>query len=452
MNRLFMKYHWVNQREWCLYGLAIVIISFAYVMSGWRYLSGGFARWSFLVTVSREGMLFGILILGMIGGYLGIAHSGRNVVVGRMAYQGYSRVFLPRMMVLVFVAVSGFIIGLLPLTIHVANRASWGSVDVLSLSSSCLVLCCVAVCSISLGALLSTRWAVVLVPTIMGFIVLLPVLVNQTVLVNTGLSSLQAAPVWMDDFPTLGWAVTAQTNLMRIALYLLLSCAVVRLSWRNLNGERILTDATAWLCAILSLAIVVGSLVNPAPLVRRDAARLVCKAVTQNAELCMHPADAIMEDMLSQAMKRTLTVVPESVRLQVVEGDSGSRIDGSDSRSDIRATYIMFTGEENVDESQNVIISSLAYRLSGQEECPVNEQSSDEDMARDEIVMALESSIAFRSGGSRIPVGVGEESGKPVYSEFQGRFDRLSDAEFVQWYADKSTMINTCTLSEKDLP
>ncbi|MBT1178040.1 hypothetical protein JS532_10850 [Bifidobacterium callimiconis] len=449
MSLIFLKYY-VSRREVCLYALTIFLIASSCFAAGWKYLNGEFARWSFLTIAGREGTVFGILILGVLGGWLGAIHDEHNVVVGRSAFCGCSRVFLPRALILAFVAILGFVIGFLPLWFHAASHASWGGADLLSLLSSCVILCCAAVCSLSIGVMLSTRWAMILVPLMLVVVLLTPVIANQTILVNTGLSSLQAAPIWLNDFPTLGWGVTAQTSLMRIALYGLLSIATIRCACRRLDGGRIGSDLIAWLCAVLSIAIVVFSIVNPAPLVKRDAARLLCTTVTNDADLCLHPADASIRDVVSRAMRKTLSVAPAPERLSVIEGDSESRLDLPDNeRSTI---YLAFDGTATKNEIREVVITSLAYKLSGQESCPVNAQSVDDDIRRDDIVRALESSIAFRSGGTRIPVGMDEESGEAVYSEFQNRFDRLSDDEFTQWYEKHVSMIGECSLSEAVLP
>ncbi len=68
-----------------------------------------------------------------------------------------------------------------------------------------------------------------------------------------------------------------------------------------------------------------------------------------------------------------------------------------------------------------------------------------------EIAKAIESSIKSRLGGESIPIGVNEDTGDPVYSEYQLVLDDMDDATFAAWYGQHREAIQSCQITETEL-
>lgn len=407
-------------------------------LSSSGFLSGSASRWSSFTVACREGVVMPALFAGIASSVLCRQFDAANVLAGGVASRGSSRIWAYHLRRVVSLVLLGYVLGLIPLFIRLTATATWGSPDILALLDGCAVMCFLATFGMALGAFLTGKWNIVIIPALLAFSVFALLLANEFALVNTGRSSLLFSPIWNDDTPYLGDRVTAATHVLRIAFYAILIAMSAWLGARRLRADAAVTDLSTWLMAIPVVFSIALSITLSPPLVSPAPFTVDCERTPAGSMLCLHPADDVLRREIASSVDRTtglLSHVPLSFIEYVPHGGNGPGV----------AFSVPLDDRNNIDRNQ--LISTLSSQIIMPDDmCSSSAQSTQN------ALNLVQEEVARRLGAGEAAPPVHDGDSRSSATTPGGGFSTMSDHEFTTWLDRNKKALRACAIQEDDLP
>lgn len=199
--------------------------------------------WNRAQVLLRERSIYLGLPSALISAWCARGIRSGSVVFPLNAPRGRMQILL-RMQGIIFLgATFGAIVALFPGAVHAS--AGLNATPVFALVSIWMTLGCSIALGFFFGTLLPDRFWVLGVPLAVGLVLLLPLLANNYLLVNSGLSATLLSPIWMASVPFAGQYAPAYTAVVSLCWFLLLSTMTLLLT----AGVPQLAPAVAGSCA-----------------------------------------------------------------------------------------------------------------------------------------------------------------------------------------------------------
>lgn len=359
--------------------------------------------------------------------------SGRSVssIVGRMVAS------------LCAVVASTGLIATLILVAITAGRGAAGAPPVAELLATLAGVSAAAPVGFAVARVSSPRlWPIA---TLAGsaFLLLFPWLLNETVLPNTGLSSLSVSLVWGLPLPEIGWEVPFSIAALRFGYFLLLGIAFTAMAGACLRrGQardllRVVGPGTIPL-TVLNVVVLVSPrlpLVEPTPIERtciEPAARVSVCVPVQDQALLGEVSNAVgsMADLVPPPEPVTFTypihqdLVPDGeARLPEPSRYQTRELFWHDMSREVAATLI----DPVCRDWQGSATTSTSWQ-------------------------GVRSKLMTEVGSEPEQTGIDESSEEPAFGDGYSGFAVMSRAEFSTWLDAHLDEVRACSLPETDLP
>lgn len=426
-----------------LFLAAVVMV--ATLAQTFGYVTAAVPRWSSFTVACRESVVLPALVVAIAATVWAWALRPDNVVIGRFPAYGVSQMVGHITRTVTISAVSGYLLGLLPLCIRTAAQATFAFIDPLTLCAAVAGLMMVGVISVWIGVVMPTHWASVAAVVAVLAAAWLPLALNLTVLANRS-SILAPALIWFNDFPGTGWRVTWQANIFRIALYLIVTFTADRLAHSCVDGRRIRIAPDIWCGSVIAAIAVIATVIHPVTLVESDQSSARCDTYGNGTiTICLHPADETIRQQTFNLANRFMELTGWNEPIRIVEspvmtaGDVDAVIiDSPSGRADTATVDI-------------TIREGLLAKFAGYDACLRNDGpvSNNDPTA---IIRLVHNELRIRSGGEAIPIGIDETTGDTVLDPRQNRLRDLDDRRFTEWYVRNRQAILGCTVTPEALP
>lgn len=428
-----------------------LFVALAALLRSFSYLFSPVIRWSTLTVAAREGVVLPLLVLAVAMALLGRVYGADSLVVGRLCAKGSFRVLVRQTGICCLSGIIGYAAGLLPLTVRIAMGADYGGPDILALLSTLTTLSSLTIVASVMGAVIASRWMVIILPLGMLAVLVIGPLLTDTILVNTGRSALLPAPVWNNDFPSLGWTIEPMVAVYRAVFFVVIAMAslkVGRYVLDGVNARRWTRDPVLVSCSIIAVIMAFAPLALPMALVRGDGQSMVCSQTSRQVVVCVHPADRNLLGDIANAGYSVLDLAPQT-RVTLREHVGGTPWD-SDAGTAIFATPANGMSRAALTKE---IQRAVAETVTGSAQCAVVHSSLEGsreltegervlDIVRQEILIRL---------GSADPIGANVETGDRVYrssSDFASALGEYTDAQFADWFTEHREILQSCTASK----
>lgn len=437
------------------YAITTVGVAVSLLVQSWNLLFGAVVRWDVVTVAVRDGMVVPSVIIAAVGAVSGRVYAANHVVVGALAGRRPSSVLRRNTCCLVVASGVGYTVGMAPLVLRAAFDRAWGGPDVLAMLAAYAALACVVCLACSWGAMIARGWALVLVPIMVLAVEVLPPGINVSVLVDTGLSSLQPSLVWFDDsLPSLGWRTSAQTDVMRMVLFVAAAYASMRWAALRVDRMRMWRDMPAWVSTLAVMAMVVSAVWCSPPLVVSDGARSRCESTDAGITLCLHPADERLRGTVEEALDgvAALSTADGWFAIEPYRDEQWANVPVDE---DAEPVYLGFSGTLRPDEISGDVIDQALPVVSGAVSCPVvtlEDGSGETQEPQTSYARAVRTTLALRLGGDPnvIATITSQTTGEHTLPEMFG-LDALSDAAFADWYEAHTEAILSCQLTAGDI-
>lgn len=436
---------WPRLRSWFALGCitCITVLVGMLPVFGW-----GPAQWHEFTSASREASLLVTVVTAGFCAHIPRALTSTGVVAGRPAVAA-NRVVNWQLSRIVMAVGLGTLVAELVAGAYVASHADGGAPDLLSAAGVIAGNIAVGLAAYAISVCLAVRAGglIAAIITVLG-VVLLPGL--NPVFGNSGISTRQPALIWLNDFPLIGWEVTAQTALTRLVLFGIIGAAswlvaLVRVRWPL--GPRI--SASSFLAA--TAAMVCLSIAQSPPLVERDVVAAVCKE-TDGIEVCLHPDYVSLTEPVSQAADATLEMVPESRRPMLVQ-QTGTRADLAEDAVSIQLDHLSSEGE-----LESAVAVPLSEWASGAAACQELRDEVAGELIPEQIerVNAVQHALALtiqERAGVQIYTGMADAAtGEPVRPPELEALSVLDDDELRAWMNEHAEAIGDCAVNPESIP
>ncbi|WP_043651915.1 hypothetical protein [Cellulosimicrobium cellulans] len=417
--------------------------------AGWAYVAVNVldwapASWLRLDRNIRDASWVPALVAALCAGYFGRWVSPSSAMFSPAAGRGLERLTgaLIRSLALVIGAVSLGSVAILALI--VAARGADGIGAVLSTVSHVAGV----IAAVPLGFVLARvsparTWPLV---TLAGtaLVLFLPLLVTDTLMVDTGRSLLSVSLSWGIAAPDTGWTVPATIALLRMGYFALLALACALLAGavvrRGSTRDKVRALAPAAMPVGLLAVIALGSpnlhLVTPTPV------EMVCGEPTEKTRVCVADDDHALLPDISRTVETLASVAPPTSPV-LVSSPTGSA--GSDPSTILLPEIANATTRSGFDR-QVARETSLALLSPG--DCDALE---DADVPA-EYWRGVLSKMLTTVGVPPEQTGIVEDSGAPVYGNGYDRLAPLSTPDFADWLTQHLDQVRDCSLTEDQLP
>lgn len=360
---------------------------------------------------------------------------------GRRAWAPTSRRPVLRSVAIVVGSVGVFAVALLALAL-VARGASGASSALSTLSHLAGVIG-----SVPLGYALSRLspariWPVV---TVAGTALVLfaPLLITDTVLLDTGRSLLSVSLGWGISAPDTGWAVPTTIGLLRIGYFTLLAVGCTMMAGtvirRGATRDKFVALAPAALPVGLLAAI---GLVSPnLHLVVPTPVQTVCDQPGPGLQVCVASDDHALLGDISATVGTLASLAPPTQPVLIT-----IPLETNSTEATIWLPEVAHASTRQEFDQQ--VARSVAYGLLAPGDCSVIENTD----VPDEYWRGVLSKMLTLIGAAPEQTGVVEASGEPVYGNGYDQLESLSAEEFRDWLSVHIDEVRDCSLTAEQLP
>jgi hypothetical protein len=403
-----------------------------------RAVSGSVPRWSLFAVACRESIVMPVLFASLASAMMCRQFAPGNVAVGRAASRDPARIWAYHLLRLAAAALLGYVIGLAPVVVRLATKATWGGPDILALLDGCMAVLFLVTLAMTLGVFFTGIWNIVIVPVATMLAVFALLFVNDLMLVNTGHSALLFSPIWNNQTPYLGERISVAAHGLRILFYVLLTMLGMWAGTRKLRGENTTRDLPTGIMACAAIAALALSIQLSPPLVSPEPFAYQCQRTASGSTLCLHPANNPIRGEIEASVDKAVKLVSDKpVTLTEYISDS-SRNDG-----------IPFTIP--LDTSGNPDTDQLEVGLAMQLALPEDSCSSSGQGTRNALTQ-IQDEIERRLGAGNEGVTVTDGESQPDATTSGSGFTTMGDSQFKAWLDAHRDTIQACTIGEHDLP
>ncbi|WP_026877185.1 DUF5336 domain-containing protein [Jiangella gansuensis] len=437
---------WLRRLLWptpvSLAGTTTLMVALAVLIHSWSLINWPVADWVSVSAEFHESLVVaGPLLAGCAAWTAGVFTGRRSVVCPPSAARSGVPIAARHLTVLVAAGLLGYALGLAPVLVSTATRATMGGPDLLVLMGSVAALGAFVAIGYLAGAALPRSLSVV-AAVIVSF---------AFVLAGGGGSTAWAlSPVWLTGLAVAGYQENTTLSLFRLLFFVLLAvcCATAAARWVFGRSPTSLRTSTSGLLVLaLPAALAMIAVNRPIdPLVRDVAAPRACEDVG-HVQVCVHQANTAILDPLTQVVSRTLDAAGPAVS-QPVQQVLDAVLWEENPPSHVALHFQFQNGEAwTADAAQH-----LAMELSGTRACyelrrgTANVSGEPDEFAVARAVMQWIWVEAGYTSASR--------SGMYLSPDSQILFESMSaqPADQVrQWIADNRTELLTCEVSPSDV-
>lgn len=414
------------------------------------------ASWGRLESTWRERGLITAILLGVVAAWAGRALRSGNIVYSAAASRERREIVSAFLVRLVMAAAAGLLVALLAAVLWTALRGAPDAVSVLAVVATLVGVLCAVPIGFALGAVLPRLGWPLVVAAIVALVLILPLIINESFLLNTGLASRSLSLMWGLALPEPGLVTTTTVSFLRLTFFIVLAVAVCMAS--TASTVRSGRGATVRAAAVLAVPLAMIGLVTVASpqlhLIEPDGRAPLCERVTTaqaGAQICVHKVHADLLPDVTELSSDMLALVPAAPFDVIAE-------EGVVSASPELTLALSARLPSNRAQYRASVAETLGAALTGQAVCldriyslpndspdmgPTNAGLLD-DGVRQRLVAA--------AGIAPAPVATSDDTGLPILSASYERLAQLSDEEFATWYAEHQNQIRDCTLTETDFP
>ncbi|MFD0705537.1 hypothetical protein ACFQY8_07255 [Alloscardovia venturai] len=402
----------------------------------------------------RDTVLIPAFIIAVYAAVHFRSFSRNSVIVGRVSARSRAYLACVGSLPMIFLSAGGYVLGMSPLIIHVALHASWFHFNVLSGCAALVEVFMLSVIGIVVAVLFPSRWSLIVAPATVLVVAFLPVEINNTILSNSGHSSLTFAPVWMENLPGLGYSTSVSMNISRIAIALFTSITLIMFALHFLEGKytqgRMFNSVL--LTSLFCTVVLIGwSIAVPSTIFKAENVTIQCKNTSDNIVLCVHPADMTVRQEIMEITREVFAVAPQSGSVLVVEGMNSSstvqfkrKIYNSEQVLTMWGTAVStLTGNETKAEIKKTLYDDLINQIV----VPISACSSkNQDSAN--VMNTIQTGIRLRFGLAANSGMIDENTGREVIDEESQWLAHITDQNFTQWYMQHRQDIQSCTITQ----
>ncbi|WP_143230232.1 hypothetical protein [Boudabousia marimammalium] len=444
----FAIYHSLS--FWLIAAVTAVFVLFsAQTFEFWRPSS-----WQTLAANWREATLGISILASVLASLPAMLLRTNNVIVGAAPAVKTSTIILRHQLQVLAPIYTGLIIGTIP---YLVRLISSGAPDftlsvLISLLATSAAIMALTLLAYTVAIFSPKQFGMLFAPLAVAFVAILPTFLNETVLFNTGYSTLSGATVWLTKFPPTGAQLAMGVEVSRLGIFTLMAlCAYYLL---NLYlGNR--NQKTLWVVPALPILVLIPAMLVSPPLFYFQDEPSHCENSATGIKICTYAVEKSIAPIIAEEANKILALTdtaPESIRIQQDHYQQNVK-------ADPQSITVPTTGSFTNQEYRTQVRAEISDYLTGNKKCPAGDASSESSQSSaSEISRAASNAILIKTVGDQP-----EENSDATkvlkldtltedYSEETKTLLKLSDSQFTEWFSRNRDALMNCQLEQLGIP
>lgn len=338
----------------------------------------------------------------------------------------------------------GTVVVVAPLVVKVWLNAPPAGVEIADLIDALLSFVALVAVAHVVAAVVSHPIVWMLAPVVCIVVVWIPSVINQSVISNTGYSSVAFAwSLGMVD-PSGTFTTTAAAAIMRGVFFVIvaLSCILAASRWSMVRSGGFTWRRVAPCAALVAPPLIIAAMgvVMPVPLFREGSLAFECSSYSK-VRVCVTSPHRSLAPSYAEIAQRVMSVMPQTVSSRdILLAESGYHAPQGQRVINLGLP----TSLDSRQELSNQTSQGLAQSMSGVDACEfmhTNGEMTPQQIDASDGVNSVERTILRLAG---FPY-------EDMMSSEKNDLDSMDAATFGQWYIEHRQMIMTCSLTDKDL-